>query len=129
MKENLKRKLVKPTDIIIILLIVAACGVALLFMKNSENTGLLAQISYDGKVVEEIKLDTAQNTTFQLSENKKASFQISDRKIRFVNTDCPDKLCENFGYLDTANEVAICLPNRVSLKLIGAKDEIDILVN
>lgn len=129
MKENLKRKLVKPTDIIIILLIVAACGVALLFMKNSENTGLLAQISYDGKFVEEIKLDTAQNTIFQLSKNKKASFQISDRKIRFVNTDCPDKLCENFGYLDAANEVAICLPNRVSLKLIGAKDEIDILVN
>ncbi len=129
MKKKEKRKFLKPTDIAVIIVIIGVCVIAMLFMKNNNEGKLIAQISYDGKIVKKIRLDTASDAIFELSENKNVSFQITDQKIRFVNTDCPDKLCENFGYLDKANSVAICLPNKVSLKLVGNKEEIDIMVN
>ncbi|MFZ2540055.1 MAG: NusG domain II-containing protein [Oscillospiraceae bacterium] len=129
MEKIVKRKFIKLTDIAIIVVLIAVCTIVLILMENCSHSKLIAQISYNGKIVKEIELDTALDVIFELSENKNVSFQVSDQKIRFVNTNCPDKLCENFEYLDKANDVAICLPNKVSLKLVGDKEEIDILVN
>lgn len=45
-------------------------------------------------------------------------FELADGRIRFVDVDCPDKLCEGFGWLDSAGEIAVCMPNRVSVTVI-----------
>lgn len=45
-------------------------------------------------------------------------FELADGRIRFVGVDCPDKLCEGFGWLDSAGESAVCMPNRVSVTVI-----------
>ncbi|MEG0691613.1 MAG: NusG domain II-containing protein [Oscillospiraceae bacterium] len=129
MNKNRNRKFVKRNDIAIIAVVIIACFIAILVMNKKSTNKLVAQISHNNKIIKEIDLSTASDTIFKLSDNDNVSFQILNHKIRFVNTNCPDKLCENFGYLDKANDLAICLPNQVSLKLIGDKEEIDILVN
>lgn len=45
-------------------------------------------------------------------------FELLDGRIRFVDVGCPDKLCEGFGWLDSAGESAVCMPNRVSVTVI-----------
>lgn len=124
-----KRKLFKLNDIIIIIVLLFVSIVSLYFIRSNNSDYLIAQISYNGDIVKEIDLESATDIVFTLSENKNVSFQILNHKIRFVNTNCPDKLCEKFGYLDKPNDVAICLPNKVSLRIIGKKEDIDIVVN
>ena len=37
--------------------------------------------------------------------------------IRFLSSDCPDKVCVNTGFLREDLQVATCLPNRTTLFL------------
>jgi len=128
--SNKKRALIKPIEVLFIILLLIICIVFLLFT-NNQNTRMkvIAQISYDGKVVKTIDLSQAKDSIFQLETNSNVSFEIKDGKIRFIDTKCPDKLCENIGFIYKVNSVAICLPNKVSLKIVGKSDNVDIMIN
>lgn len=130
-KPTDERKLFKRTDLILIGILLTVCVGALLWMYLPKKTaGTVAEIASDGKVVRTISLASAADETFVLPENSKVSFQIKDHQIRFVNTDCPDKLCENVGFLSEPNQLAVCLPNRVSLKIISVGGgSVDAIVN
>lgn len=47
---------------------------------------------------------------------------------RVIFADCPDGVCVNAGKLTKAGQAAICLPNRVSVEISGAKSEVDAYV-
>lgn len=47
------------------------------------------------------------------------SFELQEQKIRFVEVDCPDKLCEGFGFISLPAQTAVCMPNRVSVSIAG----------
>ena len=125
------RRLIRPVELIWIGAVLAACAVGLLFLYRpwSEAGDVVAQISCGGTVVREISLQEAEDQTFVLPENPNVSFQIKDHSIRFADTDCPDHLCERADYLSRPNQVAICLPNQVSLKILGAGGEVDAIVD
>lgn len=130
MSEIKKRKFVKKIDILIIFVLILVCVFIYFKIFNNKYKKTLAQISYNGRIIREINLENAKDEIFTLKENKNVSFQIKDSKIRFVNTKCPDKLCENVGYIYQPNSVAICMPNKVTLKIVKQKDnETDIIVN
>lgn len=130
-RPELPRRLLHPTDIVWIGALLVICGLALLLIYRpwTNQAEVTAQISSQGVVVREIDLSAAEDTTFVLAENPKVSFQIENHAIRFVNTDCPDHLCENVGYLSQPNHVAICLPNQVSLQILSDQAEIDAIVD
>ena len=44
--------------------------------------------------------------------------QVRDGAIRFVNSECPDHLCEGFGWLRHEGDAALCAPAGVSLRVI-----------
>lgn len=126
------RRLLRPMDLIWIGVLLAVCGIALLFFYRpwaAAETAVTAQISFQGKVVREIDLPAASDEIFVLAENPKVSFQIENHAIRFVNTDCPDHLCENVGYISQPNHAAICLPNQVSLQIRSKDAGLDAIVD
>ncbi len=49
-------------------------------------------------------------------------FEVGNGRIRFTDVDCPDKLCEGFGWLESAGQTAVCMPNRVSVTLYERAD-------
>lgn len=51
--------------------------------------------------------------------------QVSDGQVRFVDSPCPNKLCVHTGWLSQGGEVAICLPNKVSLQILGSDPRFD----
>ena len=126
--QNNRRKLIRWTDLLIIAAILAACIAALFFLYPNDNESVTAQISYDGKIVQEIDLSSAKDEVLKLPENKCVSFEIKDHKIRFIHVDCPDKLCENVGFISSPNRTAVCLPNKVTLKITAVKADIDAVV-
>ncbi len=53
--------------------------------------------------------------------------RISQGKVRFKQSPCNNQYCVHQGWLSRAGQVAICIPNQISLQLIGAKSSYDSL--
>lgn len=46
---------------------------------------------------------------------------IHNHQVRFESSPCRNQYCVHQGWLARAGQVAVCLPNRVSLELVGNK--------
>jgi len=45
--------------------------------------------------------------------------EVKDRRVRFRSAPCRNQVCVHSGWLAHGGDVAACLPNRVSIRLIG----------
>ena len=52
---------------------------------------------------------------------------IDNGRVRFEQSPCRNQYCVHQGWLHKAGQVAICLPNQVSLELLGSKKLYDSL--
>jgi hypothetical protein len=52
---------------------------------------------------------------------------IDQGKVRFKLSPCHNQYCVHQGWLSHAGQVAICLPNQISLQMIGVKPTYDSL--
>ncbi len=52
---------------------------------------------------------------------------IEEGKVRFKQSPCNNQYCVHQGWLNRAGQVAICLPNQISLQLIGNNKPYDSL--
>jgi len=53
--------------------------------------------------------------------------EVRGGRARFLDSDCPQKLCVRAGWLARAGETAACVPNGVSLTLVGDEPDYDAL--
>ena len=53
--------------------------------------------------------------------------EIAHGKVRFSSAPCTNQYCVHHGWLNKVGQVAICLPNQVSLELMGSKKPYDSL--
>ncbi len=110
-----------------LVLILGICGFALWDSMNQEDNGLnTAVIMVAGKEVLCIDLD-GEKDSFQITgeayvtdedpdaENIVATFERDENGIRFVNSQCPDHICENTGYCLYKGDTAICMPGQITL--------------
>jgi hypothetical protein len=56
-----------------------------------------------------------------------AVIHISQGKVRFSKSPCHNQYCVHQGWLTHSGQVAICLPNQISLELIGEQKPYDSL--
>lgn len=56
-----------------------------------------------------------------------AVIHISQGKVRFVKSPCTTQYCVHQGWLTRAGQAAICLPNQISLELLGQAKTYDSL--
>ena len=45
--------------------------------------------------------------------------EISESRVRFLKSPCTGQQCVHSGWLSAAGELAACLPNRISIQLLG----------
>ncbi len=72
-----------------------------------------------------IDLSTAENQTFSIDGKPDVVFEIKDGSIGFIESSCKDKLCIKAGFLDKDGEIAVCLPNKMVLRVESSEDEND----
>ena len=41
--------------------------------------------------------------------------EVKDGRIRFINSQCPDHICEGYGFIKHEDESAICMPAGVAV--------------
>ena len=119
----------RKKDIYIIFGILLAAGIIWgVYALTQRTPAQQAVIQYDGKTVKTVSLTKDQE--FSLAEDPTVHFQVKDGAIAFVNASCPDKICQNTGFLSKAGQSAACLPKKVLLKVTGPdKQDVDIIAN
>ncbi|MCK9479851.1 MAG: NusG domain II-containing protein [Firmicutes bacterium] len=112
----------KKGDILIIIAVISV-SMAFYFLYNryANNGSVCAEIYYYSQLVDKVRLDNNETThTFSVSQNEKVVFEISGGGIRFIQSDCPDKICIKSGWLSKPGQSAACLPNGIIIKIVSA---------
>ena len=74
--------------------------------------------TYDLNQMRELKITGAMGESL---------ISINQGKVRFKQSPCSNQYCVHQGWLSRAGQVAICLPNQISLQLMGTKTTYDSL--
>jgi hypothetical protein len=84
----------------------------------------------------QIRLGDKIYATYSLAQNHSIDIQgpigitrivIANGKARFAHSPCPNQYCVHQGWLSHQGQAAICLPNQVSLELLGGEKPFDSL--
>ncbi len=128
--------MLKKGDIILLLIIVfAILSTVFIGRENavsSSNTSesrldkmpITAIIKQKDKVIKKINLSNLENReVFNISGTHKVSIVAEKNRICFLESDCPDKICVKTGWLSHSGEIAVCLPNKIIIKLEQNKNQ------
>jgi len=90
------------------------------------NTDLVAVIKHNDNIVRTINLSKVQEPErIEIIGEYSETVLVEKGRIRFEEADCPDLVCVKTGWLTKPGDTAVCLPNRVIIKIEGQNDEID----
>ena len=108
-------KLFKKKDLFLLgALLLVAAGIALFYLLRP--AGARAIVTINGAESQEI--DLSKDGIYQIEGAAlPVTLEVCEGKIRFINSQCPDHLCEGFGYLDSEGEYAICMPAGVAVTI------------
>jgi hypothetical protein len=103
-----------------IVVVLALAMLPYLFMKywQPPEQGETAQIlvGSDSKIEVSLKTDRRFNVEGPLGTSV---IEVHDGKIHFVDSPCRSKLCIHSGWLQKAGDFAACLPNHISVTVLG----------
>lgn len=81
--------------------------------KNGKHGGMVA-IHHRGNLLEKVGLEKDMIIVLPNGEMK---IEVKDSKVRAAWSDCPNQLCVNTGWIKTAGEIIVCVPNKVLIEI------------
>ena len=78
------------------------------------------KFTVDGTVVETLELHKDQEYTVKNDQGGVNVFVIRDGKAWVTEASCPDKICMDQGQVSQEGEMIVCLPNRMTARVMGA---------
>jgi hypothetical protein len=113
--------------LIVGLIVISAAGV-FGYKQYVKSSHKIAVIKQDGKVVKTIDLDESkakQQINIPYKSNNFNLVEVESGKIRFVDADCPDKVCVKTGWISEPGESAVCLPHKTIITIEGKNSSYD----
>ena len=120
--QNMKQKLFKRQDMILIAVILAAA--VLLFLGTKimhKSPAEVIEISVDGKVIETLDLAKDQELTIDGVSGGTNHLIIKDGEAWVSEATCPDRLCVHQGKIHLDGEIIVCLPNKMTAQIKSRK--------
>jgi hypothetical protein len=84
---------------------------------RGQGGGLFGEVRMDGQAVMRIPMN--RDGDYVLPHHPAVRFRVAGDAVAFSQSDCPDYICVNTGFLNKPGQMAVCLPNRVSLAVTG----------
>ena len=110
--------LLKKADIAIILLILIFSTAFYFYIPQQR--GNRAVIKLDGKLYREAPLNVDSEIEIILGDGRHLNtLKISGGHAEMVFASCPDGLCKRQGKAGSAGEIIVCLPNRITVEILG----------
>ena len=113
--------------IIIGVVLLLAAALTALMAQNTAGGRLYAEVWQNDVLVERVVLTDETDRTIDLDGHN--VIVLAGKTARVESADCHDQVCVRTGTLTRAGQVAVCLPNRVVLKLVGETGAIDAIVS
>ena len=122
------RSKLKWGDFVIIGVVLAlAAAIAAVLALSTSGDRLYAEVWQDNALVERVELIDSTDRMIDLGRHN--VIVLSGRTAAMQSADCRDQVCVRTGTLTRAGQVAVCLPNRVVLRITGGTSEIDAIVS
>lgn len=120
--KNIKRQKghdMNRRDIGLVIFVLLAAAAGFVLMITQTGNGSRVEITVDGEVYGVYDLD--QDQTIEIGETNIC--RIEDEEVWMEWADCPDQLCVHQKKISSSNETIVCLPNRVTLTVLGKSSE------
>ena len=105
-------------------------ALALLLRNISPESGLNAAVFHNGDRIALLPL--SKDGVYPFDEYG-VTVEVKSGKVRISESDCHDKICEKTGFISSPMQTIVCLPNRISVRLIGdnanTDSNIDVVLN
>lgn len=111
----MKNKPLKKGDIIIILVLVSVSALLLLLPKGKADT---AVITRDGETIATVDLGKV-TQGYDMTYDGGIVIRVEKNAIGFTASSCANKLCVHTGMLTKAGDIAVCLPNKMLIRIKG----------
>lgn len=88
------------------------------------DTGMV-EIVQDGEVLYRLDLAAEEDRILEAEyEGRINRIEIRDHQIHVLEADCPDQVCVDMGWLDSAAPI-VCLPNHLVIQFTEGSDSLD----
>ena len=120
------KKLIRPFDLILIAVLLLTGG-GLWLARSRAAAGTTAVILIQGEEARRVDLTKVEQPyEIRLDTTPAVTLAVEPGAIWFSEAGCRDKLCMKAGKLTKANDSAVCLPARVSVRLVGEQSGGDV---
>ena len=92
-----------------VLALAAVIFIAVRVLHPNNGTGLQAVVDFGSGVSETLSLDKDYDYLYDVGDYV-VHLQVKDGAIAFQDSQCPDHVCEQFGWLDKDGAWAACVP-------------------
>lgn len=123
MKNKIRLAFSKYDLIIIAVALLLALSVFLFTLPKNSEGRLYAEISKNGELLCSLPLDT--DAEYKVKGKYVNVIKIENSSAYFSSATCPNNECVRTGKLSKAGQLAVCLPNAVSLRIVGGKRDVD----
>ena len=80
--------------------------------------GHTARIIHKGQVLLELNLNKDQRVTID-GDRGPVVVQVKNRAIRIIESECQNHFCVKNGAINKVNQIIVCVPNRIVIKILG----------
>ena len=120
-KESIKAFVSKRRiDIIVIASLLLLSLASLLFITLTRKEGAAVEVTVNGEVVATYSLFL--NGEYELNGGTN-TLVIENGAAYLSYSDCPDHTCEKRGKIRYAGQTRVCLPNKLTVTIVGKTDE------
>lgn len=106
-------------DIIVIASVLLIAIAVLLIVNLTKKEGAYVEVTVDGNKVATYEL--AVDGTYPLN-NGTNTLTVKDGYAYMSHSNCPDHVCENTGKVKHVGETIICLPNKLTVTVVGTSE-------
>lgn len=120
-----KRKLFGKGDFILIVAAAAAAAALFLLMRFDYGQNVKGEIIVDGEIYKTVELKQGQKEHFLIDGTKSGidcEILAENGEIKFVSSQCRDKICVTAGALSHKGDTAACLPAGVLIRIVSGGD-------
>ena len=110
----------------IALVVLMIVGSTIAFLPRYNVSASSVQVYLDGKLTDEFPLDT--ELEIDIAADYVNTLCIRSGKASIIRSDCPGADCVHSGWISAPGRSIVCLPNRVEIRIVGTKSEVDFVV-
>ena len=94
---------------LVVLVLAAALYFGVRAAHSGTGGGLQAVVDFGAGITETLPLDTDHDYLYDVGDYV-VHLQVKDGAVAFLDSQCPDHVCEQFGWLDKDGAWAACIP-------------------